>query len=364
MQGRSLVLLPDDTGRLSIAAGYPPEDHLSTTDWAASHWCWEHGLPAGRASETLPLAEWHFLPLASQKGCIGVLGIDFGEAEAWLDPERRRLLGALSDQVAVAVERAQLAGDIEEARVIGETEKLRSALLSSISHDLRTPLVSIIGSATTLGDRSASLGEADRRELLDTILHEARRLNRFVQNLLDMTRLGHGVLEPKREWSDIQEIIGRAVRSTAPALGARSISVDVRSDVPALYVDPVLIEQVLVNLLDNAAKFTAEDGHIAVVVLRRGVWLKLRVADDGVGIAAEDRERVFDMFFRARKKDSSTAGTGLGLAICRGIVEAHGGTIGIVEAENGRGTVVEFNVPLREMPSVDVEGDEPWRAGS
>ena len=188
------------------------------------------------------------------RGPQGLLGVSFENPKRQLTPEQRHLLEALVDQVAVAIERTNLATDIEEARLLSETERLRSALLSSVSHDLRTPLVSIMGSATGLASCDGALSNADRAQLVQTILEESERLNRFVQNLLDMTRLGYGALQPNREWVDLREIVGRALRQMARSLAPCDVEVRIPEDVPILHVDPILIEQVLVNVLDNAAK--------------------------------------------------------------------------------------------------------------
>ena len=194
LQCHSLVLLPREGERLEIASGYPPEDQMSPTAWGAAHWAWQHDQAAGWGSGTLPASEWLFLPLKTGRGPLGLLGVSFENPKRQLTPEQRHLLEALVDQVAVAIERTNLATDIEEARLLTETERLRSALLSSVSHDLRTPLVSIIGSATGLASCDGALSSADRAQLVQTILEESERLNRFVQNLLDMTRLGYGAL--------------------------------------------------------------------------------------------------------------------------------------------------------------------------
>ena len=178
----SLVLLPQKDGRLNIAAGYPPEDQLALKDWGAAEWAWENSQPAGWKSETLPSADWLFLPMRTRRGMLGLLGVSFKERQRALDPDQWRLLETLVDQVAVAVERTNLAADIEDARLLTETEQFRSALLSSVSHDLRTPLVSILGSATTLATVD-NLNENSRKELVTPSSTKVSDLNRFVQNL-------------------------------------------------------------------------------------------------------------------------------------------------------------------------------------
>lgn len=352
LQCRSLVLLPDEEDGLRIGAGYPPEDELSPIDRGAAKWAQENGKPAGWGTDTLPAADWLFLPLKTARGSVGMLGIAFETKPAGLSVEQRRLLEALVDQVAVSIERANLATDFEEARVLAETERLRSALLASVSHDLRTPLVSIIGSATTLSESASKLSEGDRSQLLQTILDEGERLNRFVQNLLDMTRLGYGALQPNKEWSDLREIAGRATRRLRRELGKHKFTLDLPETLPAIHIDPVLIEQVLVNLLDNAAKYSGRDGAIGLSAAVEPGILVVRVVDDGPGIPVEAREAVFDVFYRVHSADEQTAGTGLGLSICRGIVEAHGGDIRVEDGPGNRGTAVAVRLPLSAMPQM------------
>jgi two-component system sensor histidine kinase KdpD len=352
LQCHSLVLLPRDGGRLEIASGYPPEDQMSPTAWGAAQWAWQHDQAAGWGSGTLPASEWLFLPLKTGRGPLGLLGIAFESALRQLTQEQRHLLEALVDQVAVAIERTNLATDIEEARLLTETERLRSALLSSVSHDLRTPLVSIIGSATGLASRDAVLSDADRAQLVQTVLEESERLNRFVQNLLDMTRLGYGALEPNREWVDLREIVGRAVKQMASSLASLRIETRIDPDVPILHVDPILIEQVLVNILDNAAKHSPHAGLVEIKAARDGERVLVSVSDEGPGIPPVERDTVFDVFYRVRAGDKQAAGTGLGLSICRGLVEAHGGRIEALPGPRGRGTTIAFWLPVQPVPVI------------
>jgi two-component system sensor histidine kinase KdpD len=352
---RSLVLLPDTVGSLAIAAGYPPEDHLEDVAIAASDWAWRHAKPAGWRSDTLPNSEWLFMPLRTATGPIGLLGVAFEDTEASLSPEQRRLLDAVSDQAAVAIERTTLASSIEDARVMAETEQLRSALLSSISHDLRTPLVSIIGSATSLVTFGDTLSEENRRELLETVLEEAERLNRFVQNLLDMTRLGYGALTPKRDWVDLRDVVASAIERLKQALAPFKVVTDFKPGLHLLYVDPILIEQVMVNVLDNAGKYSPPGETIQIRGFEREGRAVIQVVDRGPGIPERERELVFDMFYRVKAGDNRIAGTGLGLAICRGLMEAHGGTIVALSGDYGQGACLELTLPIAEPPEPEVE---------
>jgi two-component system sensor histidine kinase KdpD len=351
LQCRAVVLLPAaDGATLEVAGGYPPEDQLEPKDRAAAEWAWSHGEAAGRGSATLPTSSWLFLPLTTAQGKQGVLGVAFTGREQ-VAPEERRLLDALVDQVALAIERTRLVVDLENTRVLSETERLRTALLSSVSHDLRTPLVSIIGSATALLDGTAEIAPAGRRELIETIREEGERLNRYVQNLLDMTRLGYGALKLMKEPVDLRDVVGRAIRQLGGPLAGVRVEVALPADLPPVAADPVLIEQVLVNVLDNAAKHAPPYSLIRLEARRELDRVLLAVVDEGPGIPAADRERVFDMFYRVRAGDGQRAGTGLGLAICRGIVEAHGGRIRAeAGAAGGRGTRIVIDLPADTRP--------------
>jgi two-component system sensor histidine kinase KdpD len=275
-----------------------------------------------------------------------VLGIDRDQPGALLTPDDRRLLDALADQTAVALERIRLALDVDEARLMAETERLRSALLTSISHDLRTPLASILGSVTSLRSYGDAYDEATRDELTATIQEEAERLNRFVGNLLDMTRLESGALEPKRSLIDLSDIVGTALQRSAKVLARHHLEVDLPADLPALDVDFVLFEQVLVNLLDNAAKYAPSGSLIQIRSRRIDDSITIAVIDEGDGIPPGDLEHIFDKFYRVHATDRQRAGTGLGLAICRGFVEALGGHIVATNRPDRRGAVLTITMPV------------------
>jgi len=345
INGKSLVLLPVEHG-LAIAAGYPPEDQLDDRSAAAADWAWSHAKPAGRGSATLPASLWLFLPLKTARSAVGVLGVQMMEDADLPSPAQMRLLETLADQGAVAIERTTLVADIEAARVTTERERLRSALLSSLSHDLRTPLVSIIGAASSMMSYDDKLDATNRYDLLQTILDEAERLNRFVQNLLDMTKLGAGALKPKVDWADLRDIVGAAVARTQRLARAHTLRVDIDGSVPLLSVDAVMMEQMFFNLLDNACKYSPAGTTVKVWALTTADHIAVEVVDQGPGIPADDRERVFDMFYRVDQTDTQIAGTGLGLAICRGIVTAHGGTIRAEPGLHGAGTCIVIHLPL------------------
>ncbi|TXH37671.1 MAG: sensor histidine kinase KdpD [Rhodospirillaceae bacterium] len=321
-----ILLLPQE-GVLQVRAGYPPEDELNEADLAAATWAWTQGKPAGRGAETLPGARRLFLPLRTERGLVGVMGIDREQPGPLLTPDGRRLLDAISDQAAIAIERINLAADIDQARVIAETERLRSALLTSISHDLRTPLSSIIGSVTSLRSFGKSFDGETRDELLLTIQEEAERLNRFVGNILDMTKLESGSLTPKEGPVDPEDAIFAATKAASRLLAHHRLVLDIAPDLPLLRLDSVLFGQVLFNLLDNAAKYAPQGTAITIRAQVSDDDLRFQVLDEGPGIPPADLERVFDKFFRVQGGDRRRAGTGLGLAICRGFVEAMGGRI-------------------------------------
>src|SRR5271169_6185549 len=305
---RTVLLMPlKDGDGLEVASGYPPEDQLDAADMAAARWTWEHN----RGADTLPGVKRLFLPLRTGSGPVGVIGIDRDTAGPLLTPDERRLLDALCDQAAVAIERISLAKGLGEARVLAETERLRAALLTSISHDLRTPLASILGTVSSLRSFPEKYGEAEREELLATLQDEAERLNRFVANLLDMTRLESGAVELKLDLIDVAEIVGSALQRAGNVLAGHRVEVTVEPELPMLRLDVVLFEQVLFNLLDNAAKYSPAGSRIEVRASRDGELVEIEVVDEGTGIPPDDFERIFDKFYRVQAQDRRRAGTGL-----------------------------------------------------
>ena len=351
---RTVLLMPvKDGDGLEVASGYPPEDQIDDADMAAARWTWEHNRSAGRGADTLPGGKRLFLPLRTGSGPVGVLGIDRDTPGPLLTPDDRRLLDALSDQAAVAIERISLAKGLDEARVLAETERLRGALLTSISHDLRTPLASILGTVSSLRSFPERYSKADREELLATLQEEAERLNRFVANLLDMTRLESGAIEFKLELIDVAEIVGSALQRAGNVLAGHRVEVNIESGLPILRLDAVLFEQVLFNLLDNAAKYSPSGSGIDIRATRDGELVEIEVVDEGPGIPPADFERIFDRFYRVHAQDRRRAGTGLGLAICRGFVEALGGWIVARNRRDRSGAVFTIRMPV--VPEVPAE---------
>jgi two-component system, OmpR family, sensor histidine kinase KdpD len=340
-----VVLLLPEKGVLTVKAGFPPEDLLDEADLAAARWCFEKQQSTGRGADTLPGAKRRFMPLRTGRGVVGVVGLDRDEPGLLLTPEESRLLDALADQAALAIDRVNLASEADRARLAEETDRLRSALLTSISHDLRTPLASILGSATSLITNWHEFGDEVRMGLLRTVQEEAERLNRFIGNLLDMTRLESGALVPQTGPVDISEIIGATVQRSSKILKNHNVEIDIEPDLPMVKADMVLTEQVLFNLLDNAAKYAPQGSRIAVTAAQERGQIAIRVLDEGEGIADADLERVFDRFYRVRRGDRQRAGTGLGLAICRGFVEAMGGTITAANRLSRKGAVFTIMLP-------------------
>ena len=351
---RVVMLLPGKHG-LAVQAGFPPDDLLDEADLAAAKWSWEHNLPAGRGADTLPGTKRLFLPVQTGRGPIGVFGIDRDEPGPLLTPDGQRLLNSLSDQAALAIERVNLVRDVDQAKLQAETDRLRSAMLTSISHDLRTPLASILGAATSLMSQHGELDEAGRATMLRTIRDEAERLNRFIGNLLDMTRLEAGSLSFKGGLADLSDVVGAVLRRATRILSVNNIKVDLQPGLPMLSFDMVLFEQVLFNLLDNAAKHSVAGSLIELRAARHGdrVWIEL--LDEGDGIPPEDLERIFDKFYRVRSADRQRAGTGLGLAICRGFVEAMGGTIRAANRSDCTGAVFTIDLPVPTQMSLEEE---------
>ncbi|WLH34054.1 sensor histidine kinase KdpD [Pseudomonas sp. FP2196] len=346
------LLNRDGQGGWKVETGGPLE--FTESERAAADWAWQHDQPAGMGTGTLPFGRWWWWPLSVEDGPLALLGVCAKEGQT-LSGQRRRLLTALSQPLAQALARAQLADDLEAARLHGETEQLRSALLASVSHDLRTPLTSMRGSIDSL----LALGEAipleDRRELLEGTRDEAERLDRYIQNLLDMTRLGHGALKLARDWVSPADIVGSSLNRLRAVLAPLQVSTDVPAELPLLYVHAALIEQALVNVLENAARFSPTHGRLQLSAGASDQEIFFSVSDEGPGIPEDERAKIFDMFYTAARGDRGGQGTGLGLAICQGMVGAHGGRISVADGIDGRGTCITLHLPLQAQPGMDDE---------
>jgi two-component system sensor histidine kinase KdpD len=345
---RVVLLLPTD-GSLAVRAGYPPEDTLGDADIAAAKWTWESDRAAGRGSDTLPGAKRLFLPMHTGRGPIGVVGIDSDKPGPLLTPDQRRLLDALMDQGALAIERVRLVEDMDRIERTAETERLRSALLTSISHDLKTPLAAVLGSASTLRDVGGKLNDGEKADLLGTVIDESERLNRFIANLLDMTKLESGAIAPNLAVHDLSEVVGSSLRRATKILGNHQVHLDIATDMPMVQIDAVLFEQALFNLLDNAAKYAAAGTTIGIRGWHDRDTVVLQITDEGEGIPQHDLEHIFDKFYRVQKTDQVRAGTGLGLAISRGFVEAMRGTIAAANRADRSGAVFTITLPIPDQ---------------
>jgi two-component system sensor histidine kinase KdpD len=286
---------------------------------------------------------------------VGVLAIYPSAQSRLSDQDERQLLDTFTGLIASALERTQLAEEARRSRLRAETEQLRNSLLSSVSHDLRTPLGVVTGATSALLDPDAPKDEATRRELLETAHEEALRLNRLVRNLLDMTRLESGALKVQKDLQPIEEVVGAALNRTEDRLRGREVHTSIPRDLPLVPFDSALIEQVLINLLENATKYTPAGSPIEVAArIREGhdrqKEVEVEVADRGPGVAQHDAERVFDKFYRVREGEGG--GVGLGLTICRGIVRAHGGRIW-VEDRPGGGASFRFTLPIEPARTVE-----------
>jgi two-component system sensor histidine kinase KdpD len=346
IKGQVIILLSEGPD-LVIRAAFPPEDSLGTAEWAAARWAVGHAEIAGAGSGTLPNIVYQFRPLRTSRGVLGTIGL---QASTVFDAEMERAIAALLDQAAIAIERTLLVEEAAAAEAAAESERLRAALLSSISHDLRTPLSSIMGSVTSLRQLGAQMPEAAREDLLAAIEEEAGRLTRFVTNLLDMTRLESGALNVKHEGMDVTEAVRAAISRARKSFSDRKIELSVAANVSLVRGDTTLLEQVIFNLLDNADKYVPADTPTRVEVDLSGPDVVVSVTDEGPGIPFDQLERVFEKFYRVRRGDGRPPGTGLGLSICRGIIDAMGGSITAESpVRDGHGTRIVIRLPAADL---------------
>ncbi|KJS68845.1 MAG: histidine kinase [Peptococcaceae bacterium BICA1-7] len=357
-EGKVVLLLPDNKGKLvMVASSAPKEDSfIIDSESLVAEWVFDRGKRAGRGTDTLGTSEGLYLPLITDDCVQGVLGVHSSSPEIYFQPEQLRLLEAFSSLAAMAVTRARLAEQAKSSEMLAQSERLRTALFSSLSHDFRTPLSSIIGAVTGLLESDDVYTPKVRQELLTNIQMGALRMDRFVSNLLDMARLESGVLQLKKEWSDIQEIIGIALGRMEYSLANRPLKIDIQQDLPLIKADIILIEQVLVNLIDNALKYSVPGTEILISALSKGAEVTISVADQGQNIPHGDMEKIFDKFCRLRSP-RLVSGTGLGLAICKGFIEAHKGKIW-AENNPAGGTVITFTLPMEDENPNKVIGGE------
>ena len=343
-QCQVVILLPGAQGRLQDQPG----ELFIKDELGVAQWVLDHREPAGMGTDTLPGAKALYLPLLGAKGGIGVMGIRSDGVARWMEPDQRHLLDAFANQAALALERALLAEQSTVTQRQMDREQMRNALLSSVSHDLRTPLGAITGAATALLENRSELSSETRRELLETIHEEARQLHRLVTNLLEVTRLESGVLEVNKAWIPAEELVGSALDRLGSSLGNRQVKVELPANLPLVPADAILMEQVLINLLENAHKYSPLDQPIELKAWATDRALTFAIADHGQGIPEGQEERIFEKLVRL-PQGSARPGAGLGLAICKGIVEAHGGWIQAGNRPSG-GAQILLSLPILEQP--------------
>lgn len=351
-EARASVLLPGEDGELRLAAGPPlPED---VREAMVARWVYRHRHPAGAGTATLPAVKALYVPLGPPQQPVGVLRVEL-PPRSMSASEMLPLLQGLARQMGLALEREELSRQARAAQVEVEAERLRNLLLSSVSHDLKTPLTVIAGSASTLLE-NPRLDEATRTELAHTIYEEARRLDRLVHNLLEMSRLQSGRVELNRDWHDLEEVLGSALHQLEARLQGRALTLELDPDLPLVHLDALLIERVFINLLDNALKYSPEDRPITLRACRSNGEVVVEVADQGPGLPPGAEAKVFDKFYQAAP--GSHRGVGLGLSICRSIVEIHGGRMEAANRPEG-GAVFRFSLPLGENAPADSQEMPP-----
>jgi two-component system, OmpR family, sensor histidine kinase KdpD len=346
------LLLPDASGRVVVPIGTPPGYPIDEKEQSVAQWAYQQGRRAGVGTDTLPAAQAFYQPLIASRGTVGVVGLRPADPQRFEDPTLQQLVETFAGQAALALERSLLAEQTQREQLEIEAERLRTALLSSLSHDLRTPLAAITGAASSLLEEQSGLSAATRRDLLKTILEEAERMTRLIANLLDMIRVESGALEVQKEWQPLEEVIGVALIRLDVRLRDHPVAVQLPPDLPLVPLDAVLIEQVFVNLLENAVKYTPSGTPIEISAVAEGSVVRVEVADRGPGLPPGEEVRVFDKFYRA-PESVARSGIGLGLTICRGIITAHGGRIW-AENRPGGGAAFRFTLPISGAPPVPV----------
>ena len=354
--GRGVVVLLTHDGDLTLTAAWPPEDTLNAATITAARWAYSHGEAAGADTGTLPTIPWFFIPLRIGNKTLGVIGVAKEEGMPPLDAEARALLDTLSEQTAAALERASLSNEMVSAKTATETERVRNTLLASISHDFRTPLSSILGSATSLLDYGDKLDANAKMDLLGQIKQEAEGLDEMVRNLLAITRIDAGALELRRDWIDLREVVERVVNAARRRGAQQSIAVDLPAGLPLVRADATMVEQAIGNIVGNAVTHTPKETHVVVTASVTSDQITLHVSDDGPGISSDALPHIFDKFVKGTGQASSRAdgskGTGLGLAIAKGIMDAHGGSISAESpAPSGSGVRFIMSFPRPEMPA-------------
>jgi two-component system sensor histidine kinase KdpD len=344
-----VLLMPEDAG-LRLAAAWPPVDQLDAGELAAARWALQKSEPAGWRTDTLPNVRFQFRPLATARGVVAVCGIEPKTPDELLSAAAESTISSLIEQTAIAIDRSMLVGNSVKAAALEENEKLRTILLSALSHDLRTPLTSITGAVTSLRELGEKLPPEDRKDLLLSIEEEAARLSRFIANMLDMSRIESGALAPRSDLVDVAEVIRSVLERAKKTFPGKDTSISIAPDLPPIRGDANLLGQVLFNLIDNAHKYGGPAGAI-IHARREGGDVVITVTDEGSGVKAADIERIFEKFYRSGRVDGRKAGTGLGLSICRGLVKAMGGAITAQSpAVRRRGTRIIMRFPVASRP--------------
>ena len=367
--GRNTVLLlPEEQGGLKVEARYEaniPEGRggqaeLPAAEHAVANWVWGNGQVAGRSTETLPGADFLFVPLTVDRRTVGVFGIELGQQK--ITQEERQLIYAWAGLAAIAVERGKLTETARQAALLKESDQLRTALFNSVSHELRTPLAEISAAIATLLDSSTQYSAEIRQELLETVKNSATRMERVVANLLDTARLESGMLQLKIDWCDVEDIVGTAIRRMGETTHNHILRTRIAPDLPLLRADCVLLEHVVVNLLDNASKYSPPGTELTIAAEQNGPEIFISVEDRGCGIPQQDLARIFDKFYRAPQQAVQVAGTGLGLSICKSIIAAHQGRIW-AKNNPGRGAIFVFAVPVPANGSRSAIKESEWDDG-
>jgi two-component system, OmpR family, sensor histidine kinase KdpD len=343
----TIIFLPDPQNKETLKPYASNQNStIDENELAAAIWSFQHQRIVGHGTDTLPNAKARFLPLVTARGAVGVIAISTSDTGVDLTIEQERLLEAYADLASVAIESILLANEAQNTQVLRNTEKLQTALLNAVSHDLRTPLVSVIGVLSSLQEKGMHLNNVDKMNLIQVAREEAERLNHLITNLLDVSRIEAGAIKISRQPSDVQDLVGAALEQLGSRVGTRPVNMDIPAELPFISVDFGLIVQTLVNVLDNALKYSPGDSPIDIRARQVGQEMQIEIADRGIGIPPQDLSHVFDKFYRIQRPDNVT-GTGLGLSICKGIIEAHGGRIA-AENRPGGGTIIRIVLPLPE----------------
>ena len=359
VNGEVAVYFVGPSGKTEIIHGQDGGIGKHSVSLPAAQWVIDHSLLAGAGTNTLPNACAVFIPLVGANSCVGAIAIRSNDNNArLLEPEQRQLLEACASQLALALERDQLALEAAEARIQAEAEQVRSTLLSSVSHDLKTPLAAIAGASSTLLSTS-TLDESTRRQLLETVSNEAARLNRLLENILQMSKLDAGAIAPNMQWHVMEEIVGSALHRIRGVLIGHQITTRLPPDLPLLYMDGLLIEQLLINLLENAAKYTPAGTSVSISANIDSGYLRLDVCDNGPGIPEGMEERIFEKFYRATQLPDDGRGSGLGLAICRAIAKVHQGRITASRRPSGLSNNSETSPGLEFLIRIPIAKNAP-----